>query len=365
MWAAPEHSRAKVNAAGAALIDNAPPEAQRDALAVVNNWRAAHGLPLAALHETLREQTQAFGERALTAQRLKRLSSILAKLRRTPTMQLARMHDIGGCRAVLPTVEDVVALTGACAETMPRQELRRRYDYLAKPRASGYRGVHLVYAYAPEGSSDATGNHAGLLIEMQLRSRLQHAWATAVETVDAFSGQALKSSEGSAAWLRFFALMGSVIATAEGLPPVPGTPDDGPALRQELKQCAAQLDAASHLQAYSRMLNALPGAVRNGRARYFHIYLEVLGGEAAQLRWNEYAEEELDEAIRAYEDVERAIHRFSGAQTVLVRVDSVDTLRRAYPNYFADTALFLAELENAIGAVESPQQGSARGLPLA
>ena len=31
----------------------------------------------------------------------------------------------------------------------------------------------------------------------------------------------------------------------------------------------------------------------------------------------------------------------SGAQTVLVRVDSVDTLRRAYPNYFADTALFL------------------------
>ena len=65
------------------------------------------------------------------------------------------------------------------------------------------------------------------------------------------------------------------------------------------------------------MLKALPGAVRNGRARYFHIYLEVLGGEA-----------------------------------VLVRVDSVDTLRRAYPNYFADAALFLAELKNALDAAE-------------
>ena len=49
---------------------------------------------------------------------------------------------------------------------------------------------------------------------------------------------------------------------------------------------------------------------------------------------------------------------------MLVRVDSVDTLRRAYPSYFADTALFLAELKNAIGT-ESPQRGSARGLPLA
>lgn len=353
-WRAPEHSRSRVNAAGATLIDHAATvDSQRDALAVVNNWRAAHGFPLEELHEALRERTRTFGERAFTAQRLKRLSSILAKLRREPAMQLARMHDVGGCRAVLPTVEDVVALARECAETMPRQHLRRRYDYLERPRASGYRGVHLVYAHAPlAGSTDRGGNHAGLLTEMQLRSRLQHAWATAVETVDAFSGQALKSSEGTAAWLRFFALMGTVVATVEGLPPVPGTPPDAPALRQELKRCAEQLGAATHLQACSRMLNALPGDVRNGRARYFHIYLEVLGGEAAQLRWNEYAEEELDEAIRAYEEVERAIHRFSGAQTVLVRVDSVDTLRRAYPNYFADTALFLEQLKNAIDAVE-------------
>ena len=353
-WFAPEHSRGKVNAAGTTLVaDTAPLPAQRDALAVVNNWRAAHGLPMAALHEALRERAQTLCEQAFTAQRLKRLSSMLAKLRRAPAMQLARMHDIGGCRAVLPTVDDVAALARECAETMPRQELRRRYDYLAEPRASGYRGVHLVYAYAPSAGSPGRGtSHAGLLTEMQLRSHLQHAWATAVETVDAFSGQALKSSEGSALWLRFFALMGTVIAAVEGQPPVPGTPGDGPALRRELKRCAEQLEAATHLQAYSRMLKALPGDVRNGRARYFHIYLEVLGGEAAQLRWNEYAEEELDEAIRAYEEVESAIHRFSGAQTVLVRVDSVDTLRRAYPNYFADTALFLAELKNALDAAE-------------
>jgi hypothetical protein len=35
-----------------------------------------------------------------------------------------------------------------------------------------------------------------LKIEMQLRSQYQHAWATAVETVGTFIGQALKSSIG-------------------------------------------------------------------------------------------------------------------------------------------------------------------------
>lgn len=39
----------------------------------------------------------------------------------------------------------------------------------------------------------------------------------------------------------------------------------------------------------------------------------------------------------------------AGAETVLVRVDSVGALRRAYPNYFADTSVFLGELRRAIG----------------
>jgi len=50
---------------------------------------------------------------------------------------------------------------------------------------------------------------------MQIRSRVQHAWATAVETVDMFSGQALKSSHGDDKWLRFFAVAASEMAYIE------------------------------------------------------------------------------------------------------------------------------------------------------
>ena len=73
---------------------------------IVNNCRASHSFPLNALQMNLRNTVAAFGEAALVAQRLKRLSSIEAKLRRSHHMQLARMHDIGGCRAVLPFAED-------------------------------------------------------------------------------------------------------------------------------------------------------------------------------------------------------------------------------------------------------------------
>lgn len=344
-------SRSRVDRAGATLADgSASHEERRDALAVVSDWRALHGLPLDALEASLRNHVAPLakrtGEQAFVAQRLKRLPSIEAKLRRSPTMRLSRMQDIGGCRAVLPSVADLLAASVDVECSFGPHDLLRRYDYLEQPRPSGYRGAHFVYAYRPDDSAHAA--HAGLRVEVQLRSRLQHAWATAVETVGAFSGQALKSSEGSGRWLRFFALMGTVLAEQEGLPPVPATPTSASVLRKELTQAATELDAPARLDAYSRMLGILEGHVRNGRARYFHIYLEILP-DSARLRWNEYAPEERAEAIRAYEEVESAIARFPGAETVLVAVDSVDALRRAYPNYFADTRMFAAELKKAIG----------------
>ena len=68
-----------------------------------------------------------------------------------------------------------------------------------------------------------------------------------------------------------------------------------------------------------------------------------------RVRWNEYAEHERDEAILAFEEVEAAIEHFPGADTVLVRVASVDALRDAYPSYFADTRVFVDQLKCAMG----------------
>ena len=187
-WAVPEHARSQVNAAGTALIfPSSSPDAARRALGVVNNWRASHSVPLNAVRANLRNHVVAeSGEEALIAQRFKRLSSIEAKLRRSRHMQLARMQDVGGCRAVLPSTGSVRNVVRRFERSRTNHELLRRYDYMTQPRASGYRGVHLVYGYRTKRERNTVYN--GMRIEIQLRSRLQHAWATAVETVDTFSG---------------------------------------------------------------------------------------------------------------------------------------------------------------------------------
>ena len=344
----PEYSRTQVNAAGAALID---PESSlndlRRARAIVNNWRAAHSLPLDRVRTELQERVAPLGEEALVAQRLKRLTSIDAKLGRFRNMNLARMQDVGGCRAVLPSVDDVRRIARSYSDSPPRHRVVHTDDYLSNPRASGYRGFHLVSRFEPGEEEEAV--YAGMRIEIQLRSRLQHAWATAVETVGTFSGQALKSSEGDEDWLHFFALMASEIAFSEECPLVPDTADRRDILRRELADAAGALDAVARLERYRLTLKVLEGHVRNGQAEYFHIAVESLPDGAARVRWNEYGADEREEAIRAFEEVEAAIEHFPGsAETVLVRVASVDALRSAYPSYFADTRAFVAELEKAI-----------------
>ena len=104
---------------------------------------------------------------------------------------------------------------------------------------------------------------------MQLRSQLQHAWATAVETVGAFVQQALKSSIGEQEWLRFFALMATAIAVREKAAPVPNTPTTYSDLVNELREHAHTLDIANKLAAFGTALNVF----ENPQTKNNHYYL--------------------------------------------------------------------------------------------
>ena len=130
------------------------------------------------------------------------------------------MQDIGGCRSIVRNVAQVRKIVANYEKSDIKHKVFQTDDYIDKPKESGYRGVHLIFKYF----SDKNETYNGLKIEVQVRSNLQHAWATAVETTGTFIGQALKSSQGEADWLRFFCLMGSAIAIRENTNPVPDTP---------------------------------------------------------------------------------------------------------------------------------------------
>lgn len=183
-WATPNYSKSQIMRAGQAYVDPKTTEIDREvARGIIDNWRSSHSFPLNTLQINLRSRSTSTDSESLVAQRIKRLPSIRAKLERFPSMNLARMQDIGGCRSVLSTQEDVSVVTKSFLSGRHKHRLIRHDDYVATPKPSGYRSVHLVYAY----HSDRSSTYNGLNIEVQIRSRLQHAWATAVETVGTFT----------------------------------------------------------------------------------------------------------------------------------------------------------------------------------
>jgi len=333
-WAIPQYTKSQVDAAGRIIArDDASLEERDFALDVVGNWRAIHAFPLNTFQMRLRPRAAEVYENALVAQRLKRLSSIEFKLKRFPTMNLARMQDIGGCRAVLRSPAQVRQLARDYKASRIKHQLVGEKDYIASPKESGYRGIHLIYRYL----SDKKDTYNGLLIELQIRSRLQHAWATAVETVGTFLQHSLKSSMGPDEWLRFFALSSSAFALMERSPLVPGTPTGKHALIREIQRRRRKLDVGEALQVTEE---------ESSRNSHFFL-LSLVPGE---LTIHSYRKEELANATKAYLDIEKQNESIVGAQAVLVAAESLKSLRRAYPNYYLDTQVFLRELRRALAA---------------
>ena len=344
-WTIPRFSRQRVNAAGVALV--APvctPDQREHAIDIINNWRSSHAFPLNTFQMYLRGKTRQVDKHGLVAQRIKRLSAIELKLRLIPNLRLTQMQDIGGCRAVVRSIRAVNELHKLYRQTQFKHELVHFDNYIESPRDSGYRSIHLVYRYY----SDKNPAHNDLKIEMQLRTRLQHAWATAVETVGTFRQQSLKSGIGDKEWLRFFALMGSVTALREHTPLVSGTPTDRNDLIRELKEYVEELGVVGHLRGYRTLLDNVPLGTFRG-LNYFLLQLRPRDG---RLLITPYRRGESEEASRQYLEAERQA-RFDFAEerdAVLVSVDSMKVLRAAYPNYFADTRRFVQEIVRAVGS---------------
>ena len=172
-------------------------------------------------------------------------------------------------RCRMRDVRRVTSLRLAYRQSDLRHTEAREDNYIYAPKESGYRGIHLIYRY----KSDKNATYNGLLIELQLRSQLQHAWATAVETVGTFLQQSLKASEGSDLWLRFFALAGGVFAKVERTPPVPGTPNELADLRVEAKALEKSLNVHRVLKAYGDALTVISAGAATKAAKYYLLEL--------------------------------------------------------------------------------------------
>lgn len=333
-WAVRQYKRDKVNAAGRKLAGMefpvSSPEAL-DVLAIINNWRAIHAYPLNTFQMTLRRKSKKIEREIIVAQRIKRLESIHRKLTSKPSMRMTQMQDIAGCRVVFKNVESIGRLVKLYKSSRFGHSLLGEKDYINKPKDDGYRCHHLVYRY---NDNTDTPPEEQLRVEIQIRTQLQHAWATAVEAVGVFTKQALKSNQGDQDWLRFFALMSSAIAAIEKRNPVPGTPIEKSVLIAEIGRLSDSLRVQQKLQAYNATIEHL------GSAKDAKYFLVELNPEQSHIKIRRYKALQSEQANQDYTDMESKLTDGSPVQVVLVSVENITALRRAYPNYFLDTENF-------------------------
>ena len=341
-WPKPEYSKKQVNKAGDILCNyKRTYEEYLWATKVLNNWRSIHGYPVNTFQATLRDKCKAINaSNALIAQRLKRTPSIINKLKRFDSMQLARMQDIGGLRAVVDTPEKVRELRNSYDKSLGRNSFKHEFvgedDYISYPKDSGYRSLHLVYRYR----NDKVTDYNGLLLELQIRTQLQHTWATAVETMGTFLDHALKASEGPEEWLNFFSLAGSAFAHLENATPVPGYEKlSKTETFEKVEAEAVRLDVRQRLNAFAVVANAISNDKQKGS-----YHLIVLNTEKKQVSIWSYVKDRLEEANLRYTEEEGRIAQREPIQVVLVATGSIENLQRAYPNYFLDTREFVMKL---------------------
>ncbi len=342
-----EISKSKINNAAIILSYNNPHSTAEinNALEIVNSWKAIHSYPLQVFKKRLKNVSEKIDKNALSAQRLKRVSSILKKLKRKyndnkPTMKLTQMQDIAGCRVIMPNIKQVRELYDKYYHNGDLKHKKVNVkDYIASPKLDGYRSIHLVYKY---NSDKGKKEYNGLLVEVQIRSKLQHIWATAVETVDFFTKQAIKSNQGEENWKTFFKLVSSAFARMENSPIVSQTPQNEKELYLQIKEKEKELQVRQKMKQWMESVKYFDDFKQKKNIQFYLLELDTV---LERLNISAFTKKQEKEAIQAYSNAEKRIYNRSEYDVVLVSADNLQDLKKAYPNYFLDTKEFLKQLE--------------------
>lgn len=300
-------------------------------LLVVEEWRAAHRGVLNTFQAILRSRTR--GTRVSVAQRHKRKTTIFDKLTRFPGMQLARMDDVAGCRLIFGSIRELQSFRSRFHRARFNHKLRNepdKYDYLKHPKSTGYRGIHDVYEYNV--NSEAGKPLTGLYIEIQYRTLVQHAWATAVEVIGFITQSQPKFQRGDTRYERAMALASELLARAheEQAGPFPNASD------QDVLDEFLSLDRELHLMKTLKGLNSATGDVTDKRNSILIFSKE---GELEVRNFRDATD-----ALRALFELEK---NMPDRDIVLVRADTSEDVRLAFRNYFTDARDFVELVDSA------------------
>lgn len=327
----------------------------KSATATIQTFRAAHEKPLNTIAYMVGRCCRELNIPVKPVTRLKRLETIIDKLQRksldgTTANQtcVTNMNDIGGCRVIFPDIKSLSAVRERLVNTIEgeaRVQIKDLDDYIAtpKPNDCGYRSLHIIYRY--EHSSGKKFN-----IEAQLRTKLQHLWATTVEIVDILERTKIKThshspdtekSEHQIQWESLLSIMSSYIAYKEGA--IHLSDEDKIEISQRLQALNKDLNAVTRLESF-KIISEQVYSCCDKTTKY--LLLAVNESSLQMLFSKEFDSQ--SNAIYFYNELEKIAQNLDDINILLVSTKYMNQLEEAYPNYLGDCASFITILNEAM-----------------
>ncbi len=288
---------------------------------------------------------RARGKKVVLAQRHKRKNTVFDKLLRQPEMSLARMDDIAGCRLIFPSIQTLHKYRNALQKENLGHRLKNpkdKYDYIFKPKKNGYRGIHDVYEYCASGP---TGKYlSGLFVEVQYRTYVQHAWATANEVLSTVTDSQPKFDKGDERILQAMKLASEILARAHESSKGPLPTTDDKTLVKEFIRLDKELDLIKTL----RSLHPNPG---HGIPVSNVILIYKKTPPELDIRDYATASDAINELFQIEND-------HPDWDVVLVRAASAQFVRTAFKNYFSDVRDFIDLIEKGCSILAQSKKRS-------
>ncbi len=321
---------------------------------VISYWRLCHAGALETAFDYIQSVVRKIDQNAIFAKRLKRHVSICMKLVRFETMKLKNMQDIGGARAILPNykkLKKIVRILKKSQYFRVESKKIRFKDYIQYPKEDGYRSYHMVGKF--KGNDGINRN-----IEIQLRTNIQHYWATAVEIVDLFTDQALKSNQGDVEWKNFFINVSEQFSVMDNIHLFKdlNPTDQGVKYLEAIKKKPAllmsckvaqnycrQLDVFGKLEAFAGSLQVIEDRLHDAPKETGFVLIKI-NHASTKVMTKIFHADNINEAEKEYIETEKEAASEGNFSVALVSTDAVGDIKIAYPNYFADSSEFLKHL---------------------
>lgn len=161
-----------------------------------------------------------------------------------------------------------------------------------------------------------------------------------------FLGQALKSRQGDQEWIDFFAIVSSAFAYMEKMPVIPRYQD-----LSLQKTSLAVADADKKLGALEKMKGfsaAVDYITKESKGWSYHLI--ILNSLEGFVQVKPYDRNDFEQAMTDYSMSEKEASEGKKIEPVLVSAGPIDTLRRAYPNFFLDISDFVQIVSSIISS---------------